>query len=1184
MARLLLKAVIGGSLLLMLLPVLAVAQSSNGLINGMVTDPSGALVPNAEMTLTAKATGVVLKTKTGPQGLYSFPDLVPGPYTLEVKASGFRNYIQSGIVLGMNSEVRVNVKLSVGASVQSVQVSSNASPLTYQGSVIKHSVSPQVLQDLPLQFQGTIRNVVNFVTLVPGVNTGGQNQPKESSINGGQNGEDAAIWDGVSFREGLLGFDGTISFADIPVSPAAVSEMNVQTSTFNPKYGNSDSAVIIVVTKSGTDKFHGSLYEFLRNTAFNARTFGQPFRPVDHENDFGGNVGGPIRLPYIWSGANKSYFFFNYEGYRSTGAVSQPTLSVPTMQERQGDFSDWTDSNGNLIPVYDPATTAPNPSFNPAQPVGASNEPILRQQFTGNVIPAARLAGSLAQGWLKYLPSPNHPGVVSNYIPPGIVAKSGLNNWDLRLDDYLKNKDHFMLTLHHSTTLPAPATFLPPQVSSNGYRSPQYSWVNRVSWDHIFGPNLLNNFNAGYLDLYTNEVNIGDSALSQIPQIPGVLHDQPSVLTFTNFAQMGYNAHFTQTRPNVSLNDTLSWVNGRHTLDFGFDYFNSRLDNKSNANNDSGTFHFATQETGLPGIRSGSDMASFLLGLVDNANASVYGAFGSQYAFAEAGGGFFGDTWKTTPKLTVTYGIRWDLNMPSVEKYNRFSFLDPTRANPDAGGRLGALVFAGNGWGPASFGRRHPEYTWYRAFSPRLGIAYAVTPKTVIRTGYGIFFDQNFYPGFNGGIANDGFTANPVFTTPDGGISPAFMLQNGFPQTFTQPPILSMGFDNGQSSITYRPFDANEIPYGQMWNLSVEHEFTNNFTVSTAYVANKGTHLLSAVNPLNALNPQMLSMGQALFAEFAPGQTSLDGVNAPYAGWASQMQACAPTVAQALVAFPQYCGNLYGLNENQGDSHYNSLQITANERLHRGFYLLGSYTWEKMITDSTFFEPTRLLSSLYGGAVSPYERSRAMALSPYDVPNILSVAAIYNLPFGPGAHFLNHSGIVGAIAGGWQLSTIFKIASGVPFFFRSSQCNIPPQFAAGCIPGILPGANPFRQSEGSFDPAKGPLLNAAAFQSPSQFNFYTGAGSVTSGIRTPGYHDQDFGLTRTIKLSERFSMQLEGEFFNAWNWHTFTTDWENGNPAAVNAFIYDVASPRFGDWNGNVSAPRNIQVSAQIIF
>jgi hypothetical protein len=326
-------------------------------------------------------------------------------------------------------------------------------------------------------------------------------------------------------------------------------------------------------------------------------------------------------------------------------------------------------------------------------------------------------------------------------------------------------------------------------------------------------------------------------------------------------------------------------------------------------------------------------------------------------------------------------------------------------------------------------------------------------------------------------------------------------------------------------------------------------------------------------------------MGTKLYDQFQPGQTTLDGVPIPYAGWVGQMTGCPPTVAQALVPYPQYCGNLYGLNENAGNSTYNSLQVKAEKRFSRGLWILSSYTWSKNIDSGADTQSASLLWSAVSGAISPFERQRNKGLSQTDVPHTFSLALVYQLPFGKGARFLNRGGTEGAIfdklLGGWEVANIFRAQSGIPFYFRSSQCEIPGQFAMACIPGVLPSANPFSQSISNFNPNE-PLFNRAAFESADLFTFYGGQGPRMSNLRGFPYHNHDFGLIKTTSITERWKFQFRAEFFNVWNWHFFSggrTWGEYGEP-----FNTDLASPSFGQWSGTVTTPRNIQIGGRILF
>jgi hypothetical protein len=1154
-------------------------QNSNAIITGTVTDQSAGAIPNAQLTLIQATGGAARHATSGPDGNYSFPNLSSGTYRLQCSAPGFQSFIQQGIILHLNESASVPIQLKVGSTNQTVEVSANASPLNFQNAAVEQGISTEAISALPLEVAGAQRCAINFETIMPGVTATDYTDVGYAMFNGGQWDADEGILDGVSMVEGMVSQSGTVSMqGDYPISPEAIGEVSLLTSNYDPQYGSTNSAVTVASTKSGTDQFHGGGYEFNRNTDFNARQFGVAERPIDIENDAGAFIGGPFRAPLFWSGRKKTYFFVNFEAYRSRGATTKPILTVPTALEREGDFSEWP------YPIYDPDTTTVNPDYDPNGPASATNIPYLRQQFMGcdgsqpNVICPTdpRLANSLASGWIKYVPPPNRPGLVSNYEAPKALANSGNSNtdqWDVRVDQNIGDKDHLFVTWHYRGGLPFTQSALPPQIDTNNTRIPNYGELGRLNYDHTFSPTLLNHFAIGYLDLKTGLYNSSDCCVSQVPQIEGVYdHYHESALNFEDgFSPYGGNQDGWSTRPTWVANDMVTWLKGKHMFEFGGEYRDLALPLHGTSNG-SGTFNFSDANTGLLDFPSptGNSYASFLLGYVGSASVSYYSlsAWRSQ---AKAIGFFAGDTWKPIHKLSVNYGIRWDLYQPSEEAKDQASFFDPTKPNPGAGNLPGALVFAGNKWGSASFGKPYPEQLYHRAFGPRIGVAYGITNKTVARAGFGVFYMQAFYPGWGGGIATDGFNETVAFNSALGGIQPAFLLQDGVPQNFQKPPFINSSYLNGENAPNYRPFDANQLPHAYQWNVSAQHQFTDNFHVNVAYVANHGSRLMSQLDPANALNPSLLSMGGSLFDQFAPDQATLDGVNQPYAGWAGQMQACAPSVAQALVPFPQYCGNIFGLNENHGWSNYQALQLSAEHRLSHGLWLLADYTFSKTLTTSDFVQASSMPTD-----ISPFQKQRNYGLAEFDIPQILNLSFAYDLPFGKGHHWLNQSGVVNRLVGGWQVSTVLRLQSGQPFQFYSSTCNVPSQFAAGCVPGMLPGANPYATGKSGFDPNSGlnPLLSATAFQPVSTFNFNLGEGTRVSNVRGFGYHSEDIALTDNIPLTERFRAQIRAEFFDAWNWHSFL-----GTP-----FVNDIASPSFGDWNGGVSSPRNIQLGVRFSF
>jgi hypothetical protein len=1155
---------------LLLLPVAGYPQASQGSVGGRILDPSGAVVAGAQLVLRNMAGGVEVKRVSEKDGSYNFPNLTPGTYELTVTSAGFKPYIQRDIAVRLGADIRIDVKLELGAQTEQVEVT-GASPMNYDSGSHEDSIAPDTLEQLPLLVSGTVRSSAAFAILMPGVSTGGQANPFDARINGGMQSGDEAVLDGASMQEGFMSQSGMVSiYQDFPFSPDMVSEVKVVSSSYAPEYGASTSGQVVAVTKSGTDQFHAALFEYYRDDSLNATQWGVEQKPINTQHNFGANVGGPMKVPGLWSNSVKTYFYVNLEGFRTQGGVNAPVVSIPSMKERNGDFSDWRDANGNLIPIYDPATTKVLPDGT-----------VTRQQFPGNIIPADRI-NPLAQGWLKYLPTPTRDGPLNNYqgtpVPDTILGDS--NYLFGRFDSYIGQKDHLAISLWFQRAPLKFASVLPQQLASEDTSDPQNSSVHRVNWDHTFSPDLLSHMAFGYLNRNEGYGCVNQQFANDLPQIPGVIsHDVPSEITFSDgFAQWGcqngINELNVTTRPTYVLNDILTWVKGTHTIKGGFEYRNIG-GNTHTTVNEQGTFAFDRGATGLLGINSGNPIASFLLGTVDNANMNVY-ATNTAYARQKAWIFHLGDTWRVTSKLTVDYGLRWDYFSPSSEKYNRMSFFDPNGVNPDAGGRLGRLAFAGSSWGDASYGAPYPEKPWYGGLAPRLGMTYALTDKTLLRAGWGIFYDRAYYPDWGAGIAQDGFTSNVAFSSTLGGLQPAFLLQDGFPQNYVAPPFIDSGYRNGQD-LTYRTLDGNQRARSQQWNLTIDHEIRPGFVLSLAYVGSHGWRLLSNNAPLNALDPALLSLGPALYDEFEPGQTELDGVPVPYDGWVEQMQSCAPSLAQALLPYPQYCSQLQALTENYGKSTYHSLQAKIEKRFSGGTYLLVSYTLSRLYTSaSDNIQRSALTWNGASGVISPYEQSRNWALAADDTTHVLSAALVWDVPFGRNAS----SGLSKALLHGWQLSTIFRYSSGVPFFFRSSQCNVPGQFRVGCIPSI--NGNPFAQDVGSYDPGKGPLFNTGAFENPNDFNFYYGNGDRITSYRQQSYRNQDISLIKNTKLGGRVNLQLRISAFNVWNWHVFTTSSQNDwySPA----FDTDIASPDFGQWTGSVSNPRNIQLSARLEF
>jgi hypothetical protein len=1208
------------------------AQIGNANLGGTVTDQSGGVVAGAELTLTNKATNFQSKATTNERGEYTFRNLNPGTYDLTVTKAGFQSYIQTGLIITINESAHADAVLRVGAVNETVTVSGENTLINYDNGTVQGGADPQTLNNLPLVVEGKPRSSAALAVLLPGVSTGSSSEAFQARINGGLESGDEALLDGATMQEGFMSQSGMVSIQqDFQMSPDMVQEVKVLTSSYDPQYGSSTGGQITMVTKSGTNQFHGAGYLYNRNAAFNANSWNNNFsglpKPPDNENNFGANIGGPVKIPGISGGKRKTFFYFDWEAYHQAGGSSVSTLSLPTALERTGNFTDWKDSGGNIIPIYVPASITP--ACQAALPAGIGPG----KQFPGNIIPTGCIS-PIAAAYLAVVPQPNVAGnpTTNNYnlprpVPDNLTGNS--NVYMFRIDHYMGDKDHFYFFWWRQFAGFLTQTALPTAIAYESPAHPENAPIVRLNWEHTFSPTMTNHATFGYLNRNEGYSSENLAYIGKLPQITGAAGTNAlPAFTFSNgFSQLsnsnGPGGTNITVRPTWVFNDIVSKVLGHHTITFGGEWRNVQ-GNIHSTGNASGTYNFATDTTSLAGINSGSPIAGFLLGAVSGGSVdrrTVSAWYPRQWVYAL----HLSDTWKATPKLTLNYGLRWDYYAPSREKYNRMSFIDLTGMNPEAG-IPGRLAFAGNGYGSASYGAPFPETPWKKGFAPRLGVAYALNEKTVVRAGYGIFFAQQFYPGWGGGMSLDGFNLHQSFATSptaSGAVSPAFYLDQGVPIPSQLPPFINSSYDNGHLPLqangngsAYRPVDGNRRPYAQQWNLTIERELPYQIFLSVAEVGNKGTRLPSSLNPANALNPfaanvQALEVPSAshsgqskLQDKFAPGDTSLDGVNVPYASWVSDLSsptsACAPTVAQALQTFPQFCGNLQGLDENHGNSIYNSFQLKLEKRYSHGLYMIVSYTNSKLISDASDNTQQNAQLGVQQGVISPFQQSRARSLSSDDVPQVVSAAFVYDLPFGRGQRYQIGSGMLNTVIGGWQLSPIIHYSRGTPMWFRSSSCQVVPQFRQYCLVGQVPGADPFLQDPNNYNPAKGPLLNSAAFEplgnfqinpaltgvgGPGEFG-YTGIGPRISNLRGPNGKNVDFSITKNTRITERLNFQLRFAFFNAFNMHQFTLNNPNNinNQGSNFAFNNDISAPSFGSWNGNVSSPRTIQIAGRLEF
>lgn len=1183
---------------------LCYGQDVNASLSGTVTDTTNAAIPGATVKLTNAATGFTTTLKSDATGEYNFTNLTPGKYDLTVTASGFKSTVNKGIELLAAQVARVNVQLSLGQAQQTVTVSAATPVINYTNATLGGGIAPETLQNFPLEISGAPRSSAAVALMLPGVSTAAGGNAYMASTNGGLVSGDEALVDGATAMEGFMNQSGMVSLqTDFGMSPDITSNVTILTANYPAQYGNTTSGQIIIQTRSGGSQFHGAAYDYLSNRALNAFQYGTPAghaKPEDTQNDYGVDIGGPIAVPGLHGRDSylKGFFYFAWEGFKEAGGVNSATMSIPSLADRAGNFS------GVGSQLYYPN--------DPSKYGADAGQPIDYQGVMNQINPAYE--DPIAKAWMAQLPTPTSSGEVNNYFIPKSGQGSLTNSENVyfgRVDFNIGEMDHVYYTTWWQFTGINSESNLPVSISTAQPAKPEWADIQRLNWEHNFSGTMNNHATLGYLN--RNEGYFALNGKANLPVVPGVANSS-YLPTFSigGYTQLGDSAGpdaaaNTTTRGTWAFNDVFTKVAGKHTITAGFSWQMAGT-SIHHGGNQGGSFDFDASTTGNQGCPPtspcpGNGAASFYLGAVGGGSVSFYNV-PAEYPRQDGWAAFAGDSWRMTPKLTVNYSLRWDYITPFREKFNNLSFFDPNGLNPGAvtstGQELhGRLAFAGNGFGAASYGAPYPEIPFKHALSPRVGFAYAITPSTVIRAGYGIYFGQAFYPGWNGGMSQDGFNKNYNFSqTSSGNFEvPALYLVSGINRNDVGPTEnISSSFDNGQTPSMYRPLDGNRRPYSSQWNLTIGKQFSSGYGVTLSYVGTKGTHLPSSLSPLNVLNPNdpaIFALGSDLAVSYnspnGPATFAKDGVAVPYVGWASQMTGCAPTMAQALLPYPQYCGDLQGENEGHANSIYNSFQAEVQRRFHNGFFLLGSFTLAKEYTNSSYSTQSSAGDGGVGnnGNFSPYNESRAWAIAPNNVPITGQISAVYDLPFGRDQRFLSTGGPLNVLVGGWQVAPLYRYEYGIPLSFSSSSCptsTLVPEFRESCVPGILSGQQVLVQGRGGFDPAKdnGQYLNPRAFESNFSTFGYTGFGKAVSTVYGPPYKDFDLAINKVTNIGERVKFKFSVNFFNFLNNHYFVGQ---GNGLG-GAFVTDVAAAgnTFGRWNGTVSNPRNIQIAGRIEF
>jgi hypothetical protein len=1169
------------------------AQSGRGTLTGVVNDANGAAVPGATLNLRETNTGNTYNGATTSDGLFSFPELPPGTYTLQVDASGFESFSQVGIVVQVASTSTVTAQLKVGSAQTTVTVTSDASHLESESSDLGFSMAPAVLESLPLPFGGEIRNPLEFAALSPGFAGDMTNNPSSPpsgnfKLSGGQQGGGDILLDGATTELASANMQVTYNF-----SVEAVSEFKVMTNTFDAQFGSASGGVVNLVSKQGTNTFHGSAYDLLKNRVLDADSWLNDYqnavfgpksttKPLDTQNDFGASVGGPIRIPWLYNGKDKSFFFFNYEGFRQTNGGTS-LLSAPTQAMLGGDFSSLltpTTIGGQVYQahiIYDYTTCT---GANQGQPC---------QAYPGNKITEA--ADPVYTAASKVMPSSTATSPYFN-ITDVSSNREQADEWSVRIDQNInaRNKitgSYFSGNMPYVSTQSLGSLYTGGNIQGNKYL--------RLGYDIILTPTMLNHFNAGFTRrnrLETSgEGGFGGNWATKFG-LKGV-GDKVFPRFQYNYPANGINSPSdgdSAFDDNVfQYDDALSWQKGRHSFRFGGEFRAAQF-NLNILTGSAGQFNFTQGPTSTPSdTQSGFGFASFYLGASSNAYIDIPQINGWRAKYVA----FFGaDDWKVNSKLTVNIGLRYDMPIPVTEAQNRMSYVNPTLANPGAGGLPGAYVFEGSGTG--RLGGNSPQSIYGKAFGPRLGLAYSVDPNTIVRAGYGIYFSTQRVGGF---AENDsqGFFSSYTYPNSASPQTPVAVLSKITAYPGNLPPFIDPTVMNGQNNALFIESKVDRPGTIQNWTLDIQRQLPFQTIVDVAYVGAHGDHLQSFLHDPNQGNPANLVRGACLQVNITaqagnPACAGQAPVAAPYAGFSG-------TVSQALRPFPQYgtvSVDSATMDDPFGDYTYDALQAQITKRTSAGLTILASYTWSKNITnaDSEYPSEAGWEGNGNAGALNVYNLKAEKALSSFDIPQRVVLAWTYDLPFGKGRQFANQGGAVNVLAGGWKIAAVQKYQTGTPLSVSSagwtSGIYAGPEGATGNSygrPNSVSGQT-INALHGKFVWGKSRLLNQAAFAPAPNFTF--GDAPKALGIRELFNTSEDFNVTKAIPMfTDRVHTDFRVEFFDVFNRHRFT-----GFDTTVSCSTSptQTCSPEvntntdFGNAGGLAYGPRNIQGSLRVTF
>jgi hypothetical protein len=1164
---------------LILTAVPACAQGERGAITGIVKDPTGAVVPAAKVVAAHLQTNVESSATTTAAGLYRIPYLPPGNYKVTVTASGFKQAVISPVAVTIAGVVTADFTLEVGSLSESISVSAEATLLESSTAEVGRGISAQEYHTWPLIVGDGQRQLQAFIfKALPGA----VGEEWSGSLNGGQTFAHEILIEGMSL--GRFDLQGGAN-SEFSPSADAVSEFKLQTGALGAQYGGTQTSVANFNIRSGGNQFHGTLYEYLRNDKFDAVPFANNAVPLSAAmpkrkppfrlNNFGVTSGGPIWLPSLYNGRNKTFYFFTYEGTRQRNYRFGSLITLPTPEMKRGDFSRvldpaftgdrrsgtviGTDTAGRPVvfgAIYDPRST---------RQVGGQ---YVRDVFPNNIIPQTAFS-KVSKNILEMapIPDPMFPTFQRNYPSLGTCCPVfSLDTFGGKLDHTFNqahrmaffvnrsNRDRFNST--SGRYLPAPGS-----ATSAFARQIVSGILVRVTEDWVISPRWLNHIGLGYNRLLNSNNTISlDQDWPQkigLQNVPGT-HFPRLRFTDGNTVQgrgIGANGYFGRNTAGVGangstifVNDT-SFISGRHSIKFGVEirkyYYNTR-----ERGNTTGTFRFGPDQTAHPSFRTqtGFSFASFLLGAVRQAGRSVITTSPGYRAWYPAL--YVSDDFKATPKLTLNLGLRWEIVGAFYEVADRMSGLDLTKPNPEADNYPGALVFA------KDLGRRSFQDPYYKEFGPRIGAAYQLHPRVVLRGGYGVNYSA---PINNGWGYGNTYGYDSSINLPTSTRDPAFWWDTPFPSFRGTLPDKNPSLQNG-ADISYTARDSTKQPYVHNWSLGVQWLLPSQTVIETSYIGNVGRRLLNySMSPFQQLPLQYMSLGDKLNDDIGDHPE----IKKPYPSFEN-------TVAYALRPLPQYDG-AYDQFPHVGSSRYDSFQLQATRRMSKGLSLLIGYTWSKALTDSD-----SALEGAYATIQDAYHPALEKSVASFNYPHFLKATWIWELPFGKGRRFLDRGGVANAVLGNWTLTGIHNYRSGNPLSIWTSIDTSTTLFNGGIRGDVL--STSYKQDAGGLAYGSGTqYLNPSAFASPP-----TTPGGVplrlgyssryVDGLRGERFSSEDFGLFKRFPIKEEFAVEFRCDFFN------FLNRAGRGDP------ITNVNDAGFGKITGPAYGPRTVQFELRINY